>query len=78
MTGFDKKVVHLTHDANEPATFIVEIDFLGDGSWQSYESFVIDPQRNYIHHEFPDSFSAHWVRVRVDKDCRATVYFTYQ
>jgi hypothetical protein len=77
MTGFDKKGVHITHDASEPTTFVLEIDFLGDGSWQPYESFVIDAEQNYVHHEFPDAFSAHWVRARVDRDCRATVYFIY-
>jgi len=78
MTGFDKKVVHLTHEAREPVTFVLEVDFLGDGSWRSYQSFTVQPEQNYVHHEFPDGFSAHWVRVKVDKDCIATVYFTYQ
>ena len=78
MTGFDKKVVHLTHEAHEPVTFALEVDFLGDGSWRPYQSFVVKPEQNYVHHEFPDGFSAHWVRARVDKDCTATVYFTYQ
>jgi hypothetical protein len=78
MTGFDKKVVHFTHEAHEPVTFRLEVDFLGDGSWRPYQSFVVGPEPNYVHHEFPDGFSAHWVRVKVDKDCLATVYFTYQ
>lgn len=77
MTGFDKKVVHLTHDARTPVAFALEVDFLGDGSWRPYKSFVVNPEGNYVHHEFPDGFSAHWVRVRVDKDCLATVYFAY-
>jgi hypothetical protein len=77
MTGFDKKVVHITHGAREGVTFVLEVDFLGDGSWRPYQSIAVDPEPNYVHHEFPDGFSAHWVRVRVDKDCAATVYFTY-
>jgi hypothetical protein len=77
MTGFDKKVVHLTHDAHAPVTFTLEVDFLGDGSWRPYQSFVVSPEQSYVHHEFPDGFSAHWVRVKVDKDCVATVYFAY-
>lgn len=77
MTGFDKKVVHITHDARTPVTFALEVDFLGDGSWRPYKSFVVNPEENYVHYEFPDGFSAHWVRVKVDKDCVATVYFAY-
>ncbi len=76
MTGFDKKVVHLTHDAEGMVRFEVEVDFLGDGSWKPYQFFEVD-RGQYVHHEFPDGFSAHWVRVRVDTDCRATVHFVY-
>jgi hypothetical protein len=75
MTGFDKKVVHLAHDSEENVDFALEVDFLGDGSWQRYRVFRF--RRGYEHHEFPDSFSAHWVRVRVDRDCNATAYFMY-
>jgi hypothetical protein len=75
MTGFDKKVMHFTHDAKEAVRLDVEVDFLGDGSWQLYQSFS-SPAR-YVHHEFPDGFSAHWVRVKLNKDCHATAYFMY-
>jgi len=77
MTGFDKKVVHMTHDASEPVCFDIEIDFLGDGSWCRYHQIEVRPEQRYIHHEFPDGFSAHWVRVKVDTECTATAYFMY-
>jgi len=77
MTGFDKKVVHLAHDADERVRFFIEVDFLGDGSWKEYGQFDVLPDKKYLHHEFPDAFSAHWVRVRANKACRATVYFIY-
>jgi hypothetical protein len=77
MTGFDKKVVHLAHDLDETVRFWVEVDFLGDGSWMRYGHFDVHADTRYLHHEFPDGFSAHWVRVRANKDCRATVYFMY-
>ncbi len=75
MTGFDKKVVHLAHDNEENVTFDLEVDFLGDGSWHRYQVFRF--RKGYRHHEFPDGYSAHWVRVRVDRACKATVHFTY-
>jgi hypothetical protein len=91
MTGFDKKVVHLAHDQNRHVIFVIEVDFLGNGTWMIYKSLKVPgipqtprgvlglPAENegYVHHEFPDGFSAHWVRVTVDTDCRATVYFMY-
>lgn len=76
MTGFDKKCVHITHQASEAVNFTLEVDFLGNGAWQTYDSQVVRPG-SYVHHEFPDAFSAHWIRVRVDRPCTATVYFTY-
>ncbi len=91
MTGFDKKVVHLAHDETKSVTFAVEVDFLGNGTWRTYKIVEVpgNPRTNrgvlgipaegqgYVHHEFPDGFSAHWVRVTVDTDCKATVYFMY-
>ncbi|MHC4591662.1 MAG: hypothetical protein ACYS8L_03085, partial [Planctomycetota bacterium] len=76
MTGFDRKVLHLAHQAPEAVTFAVEVDFQGHGAWHAYERISV-PAEGYTHHEFPAGFSAHWVRVIADKDCVATAYFTY-
>lgn len=76
MTGFDRKVAHLKHTANKPVRFKIEVDFLGDGSWETYETFTV-PANGYRHHEFPAGFSAHWVRVSASDDCNATVTFIY-
>jgi len=77
MTGFDKKVVHLSHDANSTVHFTIEVDFLGNGTWKKYQAISVPARNAYEHHEFPDAFSAHWVRVKVDTGCNATVYFMY-
>jgi hypothetical protein len=76
MTGFDKKVVHLAHDSDHGVRFKIEVDFLGNGTWRRYDEILVSGWR-YAHHEFPDGFSAHWVRGRVDQNCNATVYFMY-
>lgn len=76
MTGFDKKVLHLSHNCKDETKFKVEVDFLGDGSWVEYETIKVKPE-GYVHHEFPQGFSAHWVRVTSDQFCTATAYFTY-
>ncbi len=76
MTGFDRKCLHLFHRADATVEFIVEVDFLGDGTWQVYDAFAV-PAGKYVHHEFPDGYSAHWVRVTATKDCVATAYFHY-
>jgi hypothetical protein len=72
----NRKVVHLNHAASTPVIFTIEVDFVGDGSCVTYEKIVV-PAHGYRHHEFPAGFSAHRVRVRVDRACRATACFIY-
>lgn len=76
MTGFDSKTVHCTQKSDTAVQFTLEVDFLGNGRWYTYDTFEI-PAGGYVHHEFPQGFSAHWVRMTADKECTATVYFTY-
>lgn len=76
MTGFDKKVLHLYHSANHSVDFIIQVDFLGNGTWKDYEVLTV-PKGGYVHHEFPYGFSAHWVRIVSDTSCTATAYFMY-
>jgi len=77
MTGFDKKVVHLAHGSHQSVTFRIEVDFLGNGTWKPYLNILVPSNTGYVYHVFEDGFSAHWVRVIVDRDCDATVYFMY-
>ncbi len=76
MTGFDHKVLHLTHESGQAVSFSVEVDFLGTGAWKTYDTISV-PTQGYVHHEFPAGFSAHWVRVTSGADCQATAYLTY-
>ena len=76
MTGFDRKVLHLYHDAGETIQFTVEVDFLGNQTWKTYDVISV-PSDGYVHHGFPDGFSAHWVRFMADKACTATAYLHY-
>jgi len=72
MTGFERKVLHLK--ADKPCGFHVEIDFLGNGSWESYERLKVS---GYRYHVFPEGFSAHWVRITPDTNCTASAEFFY-
>lgn len=76
MTGFDKKVLHLSHDAATPVTFKIEVDYMGNAKWKSYVKIEV-PADGYVPHVFPDGFSAHWARVTASADCRATAQFHY-
>ena len=76
MTGFNQKVLHLTHECADTVRFTVEVDFLGNGTWHTYETIAVGPT-GYTHHEFPQGFGAHWVRVTADRDCAASAYLHY-
>lgn len=77
MTGYDRKEMTLRHDADEPVTFTVQVDFLGDRTWETYRTFTVPPGRA-VEHLFPDGYSAHWVRGKVDRACRATMQLAYR
>ncbi len=77
MTGFDQKVLHLHVEAERPVAVTLEVDFLGDGTWVTYDVLDLAPGA-YVHHEFPDAFSAHWIRLRTSVACRATAQFVYR
>ena len=76
MTGFDKKVLHLVNESDIDVEFTIEVDFLGDGSWKRFAAQAIKAN-GYKHLEFPDGYSAHWVRLKTNVACVATAYFDY-
>ncbi len=57
-------------------TFTLEIDLKGDGQWTGYQTIQM-PTSGYACHVFPASLDAEWIRVKSNKDCRATAYFHY-
>jgi hypothetical protein len=76
LTGFDEKVLHLSHRSDREVRFRVEVDFRGDHTWERYATVAVGPD-GYEYHAFPDGFSAHWVRLVPDVDCTATAEFHY-
>lgn len=78
MTGFDKKSLHVdVAPAGEPPpAFTLEIDFLGNGAWREFTKIHV-PASRYTHYEFPDAFSAHWVRLKANAACKVTAQFFY-
>ncbi|HEX2970932.1 MAG TPA: hypothetical protein VHP11_01295, partial [Tepidisphaeraceae bacterium] len=76
MTGYNQKTVYLSHDQTGEVKFAIEVDFAADGSWHLYDTISV-PAKQTIRHVFPAGFSAHWVRVKANKDCQATAKFVY-
>ncbi len=76
MTGYRQKRASFSHDRQEIVRFTLEVDVTGDGTWHPYTTLAV-PAGQTLADDFPTGYSAHWVRVRVDKDCTATAWFTY-
>lgn len=77
MTGYDHKTVELSHDAAEAVAFTLEVDFLATGQWHVYRTIEVAPGKT-VRHEFPPGFSAHWARLRTNRNCRADSTFIYR
>ena len=76
MTGFDKKSVHLCHDSNETVDFTIQTDFLGNGDFYDFKTISVEPGE-YVHYEFPEAYSANWMRFKTGKNCKATAIVHY-
>ncbi len=75
MTGYDRKTMTLSHDADTTVQFQLELDFDNRG-YRTFKRLAVPPGRT-VTYRFPDGFQAHWIRVRANKECRATVQLTY-
>ena len=61
--GFDHRVLHLTHNSAEPASFTVEVDREGDGNWQELKTLTA-PAMGSVSHLFAANEQAQWIRLR--------------
>lgn len=77
MTGYDKKSVRFEHDSKEKLKVRIEVDITGTGVWRAYETVEV-PAKTAVTYNFPEAFSAYWVRVVMEKDCKATAQFSYR
>ena len=76
MIGYDRKHARFQHDSDGPVRFTLDVDFAGDGMFLPWQAVEV-PRGEGLSYAFPEYFSAHWIRVRADRDCRATAWFTY-
>jgi hypothetical protein len=77
MTGYDRKRLSLSHNQPRPITIRIEVDITGTGLWQPYQTFTVPPGQT-IEHEFPEGFSAYWLRATAAADAIASVQLRYE
>ncbi len=76
MTGYDRKTLRLSHDADVPVTFTLEAD-ISHENYRPVERIGV-PAGKTVTWRFPDGYHAHWARLTADKACRATATFIYE
>lgn len=74
MTGYDQKT--LTLEADKDVSVILEVDFDHRG-WHELLTFELTAGEEQ-EYQFPEGFSAHWLRLKANKDCQATAWLKYE
>jgi hypothetical protein len=76
-SGYDRRALHLTHDAGKDVTFRIETDRKGNGEWTPLFDVVV-PASGYLFVPFKEDEIGAWVRITSTIDlAKASAVFTY-
>jgi hypothetical protein len=79
VTGFDRKLLTLSHRQDGTVRFRLEADFTGTGTWAPVleRSIEVKPRKTETL-TLGEGFSAYWLRLVPDQNAVATAIFTYE
>ena len=77
MNGFDHKSLSISNQGKAEVTFHVECDVSGAGDWRTYSKVTLQADEKF-EHQFPDAYSAYWLRVTASKNSIATAQLVYE
>ncbi len=76
--GYDHRTLHLWHDSDTQAEFIIEHDTRGDGSWSVLTTLSLAPGGS-VSHVFDPSDAGEWIRIRCTTGAvSASAWFSYR
>ena len=75
MTGYDKKMLTLSHTTSESVAFRIELDVCGNGQWATWKTVSVAPRSE---EKLDIPVDAYWVRLVADKNTTATATFVYE
>lgn len=78
VSGFAKRVLHLSHTTASPVTFKLQIDAAGNGTWTDHETITVPPN-SYTYRVLPETLNATWARLSTSTNAdnvSATFYLT--
>ena len=76
MTGYDHKLLRLSHQASSALMLRLEVDISGNGDWCLYQRFDV-PAGAGLEHRFPQPFHAYWARLVSSQDAVVSAQFQY-
>ena len=76
MRGYDSKSLEISHSSASAVDFTVQVDVLGNNTWQNYATFSVPPGSPFTH-VFPVGYAAYWVRLTSSAATTASAQFTY-
>ena len=76
MTGYDKKSLELETDTDTHISLFLHINHYLEEP-VLFKTFRVKAGEK-LRYNFPDGFSAHWVQVKADSDCKATAWLVYE
>jgi len=74
--GWDLRSSWIKNEGSKSITFSFEVDKKGNNSWSALKNITVLPD-NTANVVFSEKETGEWVRVKVDKDTKATVQFSY-
>jgi hypothetical protein len=77
MTGYDTKVLSISHQEDSIVAFRIECDITGSGLWVPCYTCDVPPSQT-IQHTFPAAWNAYWLRAIASSDCVATVQLEFR
>jgi hypothetical protein len=76
-SGFEQRMLHLTHQSGAAVTFSLEVDKAGNGTWTPLRKISV-AAGGYEYLIFKPSESGTWIRLVPEQDClKATAFFQF-
>ncbi len=77
-SGYDHRQLHLSHQSEQAAEFVLEVDREGTDEWREMRRISL-PARGAVSHIFEEGENGAWVRLRIEGGARAvTANFQYR
>ena len=75
--GYNRRMIHLSHESDQKVTFRIEVDRNGTGNWELLKTLEVPP-RGYQWHIFAEETQGQWIRIKSrSRTQSATAWFHY-